>query len=216
MSQFISNLKELTKEINEFGGLYQSVGRRMETIAANVIWFAASKGDVRPLNQFFSMLRENDATAMKLAIRRLHRVVGFGDTAIEGLDAELGKAAEKAGRYFTIKKDEGFGVIAGGHKSEQAQAIVKLAEGEYFGEYLVFVKNNFDEIKTFGDEEILKAVAKVANLLEESDKRKVSVSARTREWVKGLKASAEARIAAMGAAPQEIKLIEATPVANAA
>lgn len=219
MSQFITNSKELAKAIVEFSGLYQTVGKRMETIAANVLYFAALKGDVRPLNQFASVLRPNDLSALNIAIRFLHTVIGMGETdadAVKGLDAEIRKAAEKAGKYFTMSKEDGYKVIKGGHQTEQAHAIVALLDGDYFERTMIFTKDNFEEVKTFADAEILKAVAKVANLLEESDKRKVSVSSRTREWVLGLKASAEARIAAMNAAPQEIKLIDATPVATAA
>lgn len=190
----ITNGDKLTKYIGESKVLYLQVGIRLHISAVSAIWFACKHGNPGPLNQLFGFLSSNDQAALRFFIRRSHVIVGLKGGAPEGLSPEAINSAEEAGKVFGFK-DKQFTVIRG-HTSDQAKFLLTLCETRFIKpdgktDKYVFERNNFEEVRTLGDEAVLKAIIRAAKL-EDSDRRKHQVSPKVRKFLDSMREQAEA------------------------
>lgn len=190
----ITNGDKLAKYIGESKALYLQVGERLHIAAVSAIWFACKHGNPGPLNQLFGFLSSNDQAALRFYIRRSHVIVGLKGGAPEGLSPEAINSAEEAGKVFGFK-DKQFTVIRG-HTSDQAKFLLKLCETRFINpdgetDKFVFQRNNFEEVRTLGDEAVLKAIIRAAKL-EDTDRRKHHVSPKVRKFLDSLREQAEA------------------------
>lgn len=171
----------LNKRINETAKMYLAAGRRIHVDFVSALWYVAAHGNAFYLNRIYALLRTNDKQAAKLYIRRAAAVVGLEGENPDGLPAEVIKAAVEAGSVVKLEKDE-FSVVAG-NNTKQAQMLRELCETRFIepdgkNDFMLLDRNNFAEVKTLGDNEAFKQLAKLVKSLEEgdTDNRKVSVT----------------------------------------
>lgn len=201
----IKDKSKLSKYVTETLAQYISVGDRVHVAFISSLYHAATTGYVETLNTLIAGLRSNDQTALKMYVRRAAAIVGLGGENPDGKDSEVVIAAVEAGGILGVKTKNGvpsFYILEGrGHNSEPAKALAKLCVSRFIdpkeenGDRKVLERNNFAEVKTLGDMDILKAVAKALNSVNStSETKKVHVSQQTAAFLEELRGKVEVRM----------------------
>lgn len=177
--------------------MYSSAGAHIHVDFVSALWHAAKHGNPFYLNRVYAALRPNDQQAAKLYIKRAHAIVGLEGENPDGLDAEVIKAAVDAGAVVKLEKDE-FDVIAG-HNTKQAQLLAALCIERFIDpdgetDHKLLDRNNFAEIKTLGDVQVLDNLIKLAKQIDDgnTDTRKVTVTDAVKGWLQEIRDKAEA------------------------
>lgn len=201
--ELIQDGKKLNAYIDATLKTYTNVGARVHLAVASALFLAASTGQNGFLNRIYPALRSNDQQAMKLFIRRAHAinglVLGGGDfktVTPDGLPSEVVVAAVATGSVVDLVKGEF--IVTKGHTSDEAKALAnlvinRLAKPDGDIDKAVLDRNNFAEVKTLGDTQVLDALIKLAKEVEggTTDKKNVAVSDHITKFLKGIKDSAE-------------------------
>ena len=114
------------------------------------------------------------------------------------VSAEENQAAMLKGAVFGFSKGE-FTIISG-HTSEQAKSLLTLCEKRFINpdgktDRKVLDRNNFAEVKTLGDTDILQQIVKIGKQLEgDTDTRKIAVSPSVRKMVEDMASKAESTL----------------------
>ena len=176
----IKDTKALNKEVSSVLSIYTSSGNRLHTAVCAAMHNAFVGGNPVILSRIFRGLRSNDQVALRQYIRRFHIAVGFGDTAIPGkLDQEVYTSYADLGAVLSFSaKDKGFAMAKDWNKNQKtALAFIEKVEACPEGWLKVFERNNFQDVKTIGDAEVLAAIKTLhKNATEETDRRKLAVS----------------------------------------
>lgn len=195
MTSIITDKTKLSAHIKRALSTYAKVGDAIHVAVVSALHHAAKYGDPQYLTAIYSGLRSNDQTAMKMYLRRVSAIVGLEGENPDGQESEVVIAAVAAGGIVTLEKGEF--VITQGHTSVAAKSTVALCESRLIKpdgkvDRKVLDRNNFAEVKTLGDAEVLDRILKlVADLNKESDTKKVSVSDPVRKLVEDFGAKAQ-------------------------
>lgn len=172
---------------------YHKIGHALHVAAVSAIWHAAKTGNPVLLNRLYHGLRSNDGTALRAYIRRAAIIVGLNGEVPEGItDQSVIQAAFDAGKFLDFKQQEF--IVTNGHTSDQAKATVTLCEqfllnpdGKVHKRFMD--RNNFAELSTLGDSQVLSQLeATMTRLLDsKSETRKVKLSAKVRTFIEGLR-----------------------------
>lgn len=191
MTKLILDQTTLARSIGTHLRSYRNAHQALHVDAVSAIAFACMHGRVEHMNTIINGLATNDRTAFKNYIRRLHVYTGLRlDTGIiPVMDTELLAATEAQGKVFTLSSKDGaykFGLVkaadgvdaAGNRKYLANLCKSSLIDPDAKLGYTRFMdKNNFDEIKTFGDDEVTKAInALVSKVQEPAENLRVKVS----------------------------------------
>lgn len=193
-NKIITDAAALGKSITSTLKTYASVGTRLHVLVVSALYHAAKHGDPIHLNRIYAGLRTNDQTAVRMYIRRAHAIIGMDGASIDGLDTEVLQAAVEAGTVLAFHKGE-FSVVAGA--TEPRKVLVDLCESRFINpdgetDRMVFDRNNFSEVKTLGDQQVLDQLIKLADSLTPTEKRKVNVSEPIKTFLAAIKDKAEA------------------------
>lgn len=203
MTKLITDTAKLTAYITSTMKTYKSNGERVHVAFVSALYHAATTGQNALLNRVYSQLRSNDQSAVKLFVRRAHIIngmilAGANDPAKatpEGLETEALVALHLQGQVLDIVKGEF--VVTNGHTSAQAKGLAKLctdrfAEPDGEIDRLILDRNNFAEVKTLGDAQVLEQLIKLAKSIEGStETKRVNVSQNIIDMMTGLKDKAE-------------------------
>lgn len=194
--EIITDGAKLNTRINSTLKTYASVGARIHVEFISALWHAATNGNPFYLNRLYAALRSNDQQAAKLFIRRAHAIVGLEGENPDGLSSEVIQAATEKGEVVKLTKGE-FTVVSG-HTSPAAQMLAKLCIDRFVSpdgetDKMLLDRNNFAEVKTLGDTQVLENLIKLANQIEagDTDTRKVSVSGPIKDFLSFIKDKAE-------------------------
>lgn len=202
MTTIISDGKKLSAYIQSTLKGYKTYGARVHIAVVSALAFAAATGQNAMLNQVYEGLRSNDQTAMKLFIRRAHVINGmvlggadFLKATPDGLEAEVIVGFASVGAVVELSKGQ-FSVVRG-HNTPEAAGLAKLLherlinpDGEI--DRQVLDRNNFAEVKTLGDTQVLEQLIKLATSIEsDSDTKRVAVTKPIRDFLLSLKDKAE-------------------------
>lgn len=198
--EIIKDKSKLNKYVKDTIAHYQSTGKRVHTAFVSALYHAATTGYVETLNQLFSGLRSNDQTAVKMYVRRASAIVGLNGGDPEGLHTEEIQAAIENGKVLNFAKNE-FSIAEGrGHNSKQAKALAELCEKRFINpdgetDKYVLDRNNFSEVRTLGDTDVLKQVLRSLKLPESTGaRREVHVSKGTVDFLAKLRDQVETRL----------------------
>lgn len=186
--ELIQDGKKLNTLIDATLKSYKTVGERIHIVVASALFLAATTGQNAYLNKIYPALRSNDQQAMKLFIRRAHIINGlvlagsdFNTATPDGLASSV--VVEAAARGAVVDLVKGEFVVTKGHTSDEAKALANLVinrlakpDGEI--DKAVLERNNFAEVKTLGDAQVLDAILKLAKEVTggNTDKKTVAVS----------------------------------------
>lgn len=194
--KIINDGAALGKRINQTLKMYASAGNRIHTDFVSALWHVAKHGNAFYLNRIYSALRSNDQQAARLYLRRAAAIVGLEGANPDGLDAEIIKAAVEKGSVVKITKDEI--VVVNGHTSEQAKMLAVLCEERFINpdgetDKRLLDRNNFAEIKTLGDTQVLENLLRIVKQVEDgsTDNRTVQVSQFVTDFLKEIRDKAE-------------------------
>ena len=196
--KIITETKSLRESIARTLKTYTSVGARIHEQAVSAIWHGCKHGNPVLLNQLFVGLRPNDQQALRMYLNRAQIINGLEGGSPEGRSAEENQAAMLKGAVFGFSKGE-FTIISG-HTSEQAKSLLTLCEKRFINpngktDRKVLDRNNFAEVKTLGDTDILQQIVKIGKQLEgDTDTRKIAVSPSVRKMVEDMASKAESTL----------------------
>lgn len=196
--EIISNHKALTRHVEATLKMYQAVGLRLHVAIISAIWHAATYGNAAVLNRIFEGLRSNDQMALKLYVRRISAINGMvlADGGLvmpipDGLPAEMVKEYVINGGVLGFEK--GQFTIKFGHTSAEAKQLAILCSDRFInpdGEKDRFVldRNNFAEVKTLGDVEVIEQLAKQVKqaLGADTETKRHALSEATRKFLSDL------------------------------
>lgn len=191
MTKLITVDKTLKAHISKSLRSYRSSYMNLHVGLVSAIAFACLHGRTELMSTIYNGVTSNDRTAIRNYLRRISIIMGLGlkDGNIPVLDAEQINAAAKAGQVFTFSAKDNVGKFGlTKDNGDNRKALAKLCEDELIDPdlsrgYIRFMdKNNFDEIKTFGDDEITKAIdALVTKMNEPPENYEIKVSAPVRK-----------------------------------
>jgi hypothetical protein len=189
----IADSKSLGRAITSALATYAANGVRMHLLFVSALWHTATHGNAVHLQRLYDGLRSNDQVAFKQALRRAFAIVGLNGEAPDGLPAEMITAAVENGSIVAFK--QGSFVVTKGHTSDAAKAVADLMVNRYLTpdgkiDRMVFERNNFSEIRTLGDADILAAIIKATNV-ESNDKRVVKVSSTLTKFLDKVRETAD-------------------------
>lgn len=193
--QIIKDKSKLSSHIANAIKQYQSSGRAIHVSVVSALYHAATTGDPRYLTQIYEGLRSNDQTAVRMYIRRVSAIVGLDGGNPDGLANEVINAAVERGGILTFKEKK-FQVIQG-HTSDAAKLTATLCEERFISpdgenDREVLARNNFAEVRTLGDEQVLDNLLKVLKSIDtESETRKVVVSEHVKTLFAKVRSQAE-------------------------
>lgn len=185
--EIIRDSKKLNAFIQSTMRMYASSGERIHCAVVSAMFQTAApdSGNPKPLTVIYHGLRSNDQTALKNFIRRVHIAVGLGLDHVPEKD-EHGNLfpqtyfnqAVTEGAVFDFK-DKEFNILPGRMKQRKAlcDLVEKLAEpDEKKGWRKVLDRNNFAELRIFGDEQVFEGIARLVKQSEGSERSVSRVS----------------------------------------
>ncbi len=197
----ITDKNKLSTRITKNLKAYKSTGADIHTDFVSSLYHAMKHGDTSLMNRVYNGLRPNDQQAVKLYVRRVFIINGLSmqndlnGTSPNGMEtAEIIKACS-IGETLSFTKGA-FRILAGPN-SDQALSLLKLIESRFIvpdgkTDRRVFDRNNFAEVKTLSDADVLKKIATLAAQLKPTETRKVSVSPGVLKLVSDFAGKAEA------------------------
>ena len=199
----MSNLKiveasKLSNYITTALKQYTTAGTKIHVAVVSAIHVAATSGNPGLLNRVYHALRSNDQQAVKLYIRRTNTLVGTEGKDFDGWSTEDINEAHANGSVLTFKNG-GFAIVEGrGHTSKQAKAMADLCSYRLINpdgktDRRVLDRNNFTEVKTLTDEDILKAVIRAAST-EDSDRRQIKLTPKVRKMMDDIASRVESTL----------------------
>lgn len=201
--ELIQDGKKLNSYIDASLKVYKTAGARIHLAIVSALFLAAATGQNAYLNRIYPALRSNDQQAMKLFIRRAQIINGMilgGAGAMatpEGLSSEEVVAFAAAGEVVQLVKGEF--IVVKGHTTDEAKSLAslvinRLAKPDGEVDKAVLERNNFAEVKTLGDTQVLDALLKLAKEVEagSTDKKTVKVSNPIAKLLARIKNEAEA------------------------
>lgn len=177
---------------------YATAGLKIHVAVVSAMHVAATSGNPGLLNRIYHGLRTNDQQAVKLYVRRTNILVGTDGKDFDGWTTEQINEAHANGAVLTFKAGE-FAIVEGrGHTTDQAKSMAVLCSKRLINpdgkiDRRVLDRNNFAEVKTLTDSDILKAVIKAAKA-EPSEKRNVNVSPSVRKMLDDIVSRSESTL----------------------
>lgn len=201
--EIIQDGKKLNAYIDSALKTYKTVGGKIHVAVASALFLAANTGQNAYLNKIYPALRSNDQQAMKLFIRRAQIINGlvlagadFATATPDGLPSDEVVAAAAAGQVVDLVKGEF--LVVKGHTSDEAKGLANLVinrlvnpDGEV--DKAVLERNNFAEVKTLGDNQVLDQLIKLAKEATSgsTDRKTVAVSKHIQDFLVKIKDNAE-------------------------
>lgn len=178
---------------------YTSNGQAIHQAVVSALYHAAVHGDPSLLNVCYGGLRTNDQQAVKLWIRRAFIVNGLDGGSPEGLAQELIVKACQAGEILSLVKGK-FAIVAGPNHP-QSKTLAALCAKRFIKpdgtiDRGVLQRNNFAEVKTLGDVEVLEKVRSLKKYLKDTDKQKVNLTPATVDFINHIALKADQMLAA--------------------
>lgn len=186
--QIITDSAKLSATVKRALAQYATVGANLHVAAVSALWHVCKHGNPAVLNTIHAGLRSNDQTALKMYIRRAQIINGLGGGVPDGLPASEIQAAHSRGMVLDFR--QGQFVVFRGHTSEEAKSLAKLCEDRFISpdgevDRMLLERNNFAEVQTLGDVDVLKRIVQVAKVLEgETETRKLAVSDKVKSTIK--------------------------------
>lgn len=186
--QIITDSAKLSATVKRALAQYATVGANLHVAAVSALWHVCKHGNPAVLNTIYAGLRSNDQTALKMYIRRAQIINGLGGGVPDGLPASEIQAAHSRGMVLDFR--QGQFVVFRGHTSEEAKSLAKLCEDRFISpdgeiDRMLLERNNFAEVQTLGDVDVLKRIVQVAKTLEgETETRKLAVSDKVKSTIK--------------------------------
>lgn len=198
MSKFliIADTEKLASHVTLTLKQYVTVGEKLHVAVISAIWHACKHGNPAILNRVYEGLRSNDQTALKLYVRRASAINGMAlakskFAVPDGLPSEQVTEFVNAGTVLGFEK--GLFTVANGHTSAQAKQMLALCEERFINpdgenDRMVFDRNNFAEVKTLGDVEVLSAIEKQvkAALGADTDTKKHVLTGGTKTFLQSI------------------------------
>lgn len=196
LNKLITDGAKLQEFVTSTIKAYGKVQVDLHVAVISAIAAVCRHGNPAELNRIYDALNSNDQTALKLYVRRITvanglSMAGHPKEAIDGIPSEV--AAEMLTKGSVIGFSKGAFAVVNGHTSEQAIRMLDLCEQRFINpdgetDRYVFERNNFAEIKTFGDEETLKRIVKIIKETEGSSDTKVfNLTEGTKKYLTELK-----------------------------
>jgi hypothetical protein len=203
----IKDASKLNQYISATLKAYGEAGRKAHIAVISCLWHVSTHGDVRPLNAFFAGLRTNDQQAVRLYVRRCQIINGLGGKDInKAMPSDVLNSAAEAGAILSFSKSE-FHVVKNPN-TDQAKIMVGLCETRFINpdgkkDMYVLDRNNFAEVATIGDTDLLKRVKALKTQLTTTDTRDVHVSDKVRDLIVDFADKAEAMLSQFNLANDE-------------
>lgn len=190
----IRDSAKLAREIGSALSLYDSVGKRLHIAACSALFHAATTGNPAHLQKLYDGLRSNDQQNLRLWLRRCAATVGLNGEAPDGMPSDQVTAAVENGSILAFR-NKAF-VVTQGHTSDAAKLTAKLLDERWInpdpeaGDRMVFERNNFAEITTLGDRDVLQSIIR-ATKVDSTENRVVHVGASTKKFLDKIRETAE-------------------------